>query len=136
MEVLIDIYWVTGLRTVAFQNWYANIKASGNVLKKAFVHYSLRKPKLDSKGNKTLDLFVFLWILKVEIWVTKENRLKSNEIVVSRLDQSATVLYKKNSTLGDSQVVLIKEYRTPVNNKENYVYELPSKDSTYFTDKR
>jgi len=127
-EVYVPLYiW----RTSSFQNWYGNMKLAGNRLDKARVLHSFYKAAYDNKQahakvEGTHDVFVYLWVMHVEVWIAKENRSKVNEIILSRTDTSAVVLYRKRATLADTEIVLVKEFRSAVSNKEGYVFELPS----------
>jgi len=50
---------------------------------------------------------VFSWILHVDVWIKKEDRIKSNEFVFARSDISCVLMYR-----GD-EIVLIKEVVKP-----------------------
>ena len=96
-----------------FKSWYKNLKLAGNTLHSAkLLHHT-------EFSNKK----VFCYILSVNIWVEKENRFKENEFVFSRTDISSVVAYYKTAT--DIEILLVKEFRSPVNNIEGFVYELP-----------
>lgn len=114
-------------RTAAFQGWYANLKAAGNRLDEARVEWSFRV------GPKQFPIFFTMW---ASVHIGAENRNKINEIVLFRPDVSNVVLYRKRGTLGETQVVLVKEFRTPVSNGEGYVYELPGGSSKVAVDPR
>lgn len=103
-----------------FQNWYRAQQKAGNSLKKAKLLYTFRP------GYKS---FVFLWILKVEVFIASENRIKDNEFVLSRTDISSIMLWKKELPLEDSQMVLIKEFRSPAATSDGFIYELPGGSS-------
>ena len=117
--------------TDSFQNWYSELKKAGNRLDDAKVEWVFRVGK-----NKEI---VFFWILHVDVYITKEKRHKTNEVVISRSDMSTVLLYKRDysnassffngSNLLDTEIVLVKEFRSPVRNKEGYVYELPGGSS-------
>lgn len=96
-----------------FQDWYKNIKLAGNKLIDAKVLNQVSLP------NKKL----FAYTLKVNIWVEAEKRNKSNEFVFFRKSISSILAYYKDEK--DTHLVLVKEFRSPVNNSEGYVYELP-----------
>ncbi len=104
-----------------FQSWYKNLKASGNTLCSAKVFYNFKLP------NEQL----FSFIMKVKIWLNNESRFKENEFIFSRTDTVQSVLYYKD--LNGIKIVLVKEFRSPVNNDEGYVYELPGGSSLDFT---
>lgn len=103
-----------------FQNWYQAQKAVGNVLQNAQVKYVFIMPKAK---------LLFLWICHVEVFIKSENRVKSNEFVLSRTDISSVVMYYPGSTLMDAKIVLVKEFRSPVVNSEEFVYEVPGGSS-------
>jgi 8-oxo-dGTP pyrophosphatase MutT (NUDIX family) len=100
-------------KTAQFQSWYNDLKKAGNSLEKANLLYAYTTPS----G------FIFSYMMKVSIWVKSENRYKSNEIIVSRRNVSNVIAYS------DSRIVLIKEFRSPVSNKDGFVYELPGGSS-------
>jgi len=101
----------------SFQNWYQGQKGAGNVLETARLLYTFRPRFKD---------FVFLWTLKIKIYVSSEDRFKENEIVISRPDISCVMLYHKASYYRDTEVVLIKEFRSPASTFDGFVHELPS----------
>jgi len=100
-------------KTPQFQSWYANLKLAGNRLDEAKLlnHITI--------NNK----FTFAYMLWVKVWIEKEGRYKENEFIFSRTDISSVVAYYKKD--GDTKIVLVKEFRSPVNNKAGFVYELP-----------
>lgn len=100
-----------------FQSWYSNLKLAGNTLDSAKVISQFTLPN----GQ------LFSYQIKVKIWVKEEKRFKENEIVFARTDVVQAVMYYKTSD--DTKVVLIKEFRSPVNNPSGYVYELPGGSS-------
>lgn len=116
-EVFVPLYiW----NTEQFQNWYTNVKLAGNRLEKAKVLHSF----VVGSG------FVFSYVMWVSIWVEKEQRFKDNEFIFSRKDVSSVVaFYRPNDNINDTEVIIVKEFRSPVNNAEGMVYELPSGSS-------
>lgn len=104
-----------------FQDWYKAQKGAGNVLRSAHVVWSFRVGK-----NKER---TFLYSLHVDVWITSENRAKTNEIVIFRPDISAVVAYKRGRTLLETEIALVKEFRSPVSNQDCYVHELPGGSS-------
>lgn len=98
-----------------FQQWYLAQKKVGNRLEFAKLIWSFRVGHNRDK--------VFCWVLLVKIWVESEKRIKSNEIVISRTDLTACVMYHKD------EVVLVREFRSPVRNDKCFVYELPGGSS-------
>jgi 8-oxo-dGTP pyrophosphatase MutT (NUDIX family) len=65
------------------------------------------------------------------VFIKEENRHKTNEVVIARPDVSSVVLYKRSETnnFEDTQVVLVKEFRSPVANDSGYVWEIPGGSS-------
>lgn len=107
--------------TKSFKNWYADLKAAGNKLEDAKVLWNWRVGK-----NKEI---VFSWILHVNVYITKEKRNKINEFVFSRTDISSVIAYRRAKNILDSEILITKEFRSPVSNKEGFVYELPGGSS-------
>jgi 8-oxo-dGTP pyrophosphatase MutT (NUDIX family) len=112
-------------RTPAFQGWYRSLRAAGNRLDGARV---LNQVTVGSKGRG----FLFCFALKVNIWVEKEQRHKSNEFIVARPGTSAVVaVYREPKGATDKlHVVLVREFRSPVNNEQGFVFELPAGSSS------
>jgi 8-oxo-dGTP pyrophosphatase MutT (NUDIX family) len=108
-------------KTPSFQSWYRSQVDAGNKLQNAKLIFNFR-PKYKS--------FVFMWILKVDVWVSSEKRSKSNEFVLARTDISSVLLWKKEKNLLDSKVILIKEFRSPANTSDGFIRELPGGSST------
>lgn len=103
-----------------FQSWYKQLKENGNWISDAKVLNTYRIPS----NNK-----IFAYSLWVNIFIRNENRYKNNEFIFSRPDISSCVLYKKADNILDSEVVIVSEFRSPVNNSEGLVYELPGGSS-------
>lgn len=100
-----------------FINWYKSLVDASNILEDARVEYR----KFVGKDNNIL-FFVSLW---AKIYITDENRYKENEIVFMRSDISACVLFRKDEeNILNSDIVLVKEFRTPVSNYSGKVWEL------------
>ena len=108
--------------TKTFKNWYEAQKSVGNRLDHANVEYTFRVKK-----DKSM---VFLWILHVDVYVKSENRNKSNELVISRTNTSYTVIYKPETSIMDTKIVLVKEFRSPSTTKDGYIWELVGGSST------
>lgn len=106
--------------TSSFQSWYKSQIDSDNKLENAELLYSFRP------GFKS---FVFLWILRVSIFVASENRSKTNEFVLSRPDISSVLMYKKNKIIEDTEVVIVKEFRSPARTSDSFIRELPGGSS-------
>lgn len=103
--------------TPSFQSWYKAQTNAGNTLEKADLLYSFRP------GFKS---FVFLWILKVEVYISSEKRSKTNEFVLARTDTSSVVMwYSGEDSIEEYQVALIKEFRSPASTADGFIRELP-----------
>jgi len=109
--------------TPHFQQWYNSQKQAGNRLDGARVEWTFRiGPQRD---------FVFLWALHVNIYIAREDRNKTNEVVVARPDIATIVMYRKDCALtpGDVDIILIREFRSPVATADGYVWEIPGGSS-------
>ena len=101
-------------RSEQFRSWLAAQEGAGNRLlsfRQLFRH-PLQGP-------------VFAFAAWVEVYVASENRVKANEFVFARSDISA-VLAHGPLRGRDTEILLVKEFRSPAKNAEAYVYELPS----------
>lgn len=108
-------------RTKEFQSWYSSLVKNGNKLLNAKVKSCLKV------GRDEQYLFSFgLW---VDIWIEQEQRRKPNETVFFRPDISSVVAVHTNEE-NKTFVVLVEEFRSPVNNSLGRVLELPSGSST------
>ena len=109
--------------TDSFQSWYKAQTKIGNRLDHAKLIFNFR-PR-----NKE---FVFLWILKVDVWVDFEQRHKSNEFVMSRTDISSVLMYhipEGVDNVLDYEVVLVQEFRSPASTESATILELPGGSS-------
>lgn len=108
-----------------FKTWYAAQKGVGNRLDGAKVLWSFRV------GNNR----VFMLSLHVNVYIKRENRNKINEFVLFRPDISTIVAYCPPGVIDGqlaipgTEVVLIKEFRSPANNPDAMVYEVPGGSS-------
>jgi hypothetical protein len=105
----------------AFQAWYAAQRAAGNELISARVEYVLRT---GPKRN-----WLFLWALAVDVFVRAENRNKKNEVVLGRPDASQVVLLRRREDPLDSEVVLVREFRSAARTSDGFVHETPGGSS-------
>ncbi|WP_187438011.1 nucleoside 2-deoxyribosyltransferase domain-containing protein [Actinomadura decatromicini] len=94
-------------RDASFQSWYAGQRSAGNAL----------------VGARVVFRFGMLWGLHVRMHVASEDRVKDNEVVIGRADVSAVVLHRPGRTLDETEVVLVREFRSPCVN--GFVHELP-----------
>ena len=106
--------------TPMFGNWYKAQLDVGNELRYAKLNYVFAMPKAKK---------VFFWVLGVHVWIKDEDRIKENEFLVSRTDTCDVLLYYKKPKLEDTIIILTREFRSPVNNSEGYIYELPGGSS-------
>lgn len=102
-------------KTPSFQSWYKAQTGAGNKLNHAELLYNFR-PRYGK--------FVFLWILKVAVYVASEDRVKDNEFVLSRPDISSVVLWKKADEPMQSQIAIIKEFRSPASTEDGFIREV------------
>ena len=99
----------------SFQNWYKAQSEAGNRIDDAELLYSFRPGFKD---------FIFMFVLRANIYIKSEDRNKTNEFVLSRPDISTVLLWKREKSFEDSEVVLIKEFRTPSTSSDGFVREL------------
>ncbi|MFG3341285.1 nucleoside 2-deoxyribosyltransferase domain-containing protein [Glycomyces sp. NPDC048151] len=104
-------------RTDTFQSWYAAQRRAGNRLEGARVEWTFRV------GPDRA--FVLYWALHVQVWIAAEDRVKANEVVISRPDTAQVALYRPGATLEDATVVLVREFRSPAATDDGFVHELP-----------
>lgn len=97
-----------------FQEWYKNIIVAGN---------ELRGFSVKSIITFKQDEFLFGFNAWVNVYITKENRSKSNEWIFSRTATSYVAAYY-DAEDGERHIVLTREFRSPANNSQGYVYEL------------
>lgn len=104
-----------------FQTWYNNtICEQGN--------------RLDGFNVKSIIAFndftqLFGFAAHVSIWLTREDRHKSNEWIFSRTSTSYVAPYYLDES-GVHHFVLVREFRSPANNRHGYVFELPGGSSS------
>ncbi|OGY92805.1 MAG: hypothetical protein A3B31_02870 [Candidatus Komeilibacteria bacterium RIFCSPLOWO2_01_FULL_53_11] len=108
-------------RTKHFQDWYRMVIRAGNRLDSARVKWVFHVG-----SDKEM---AFLFALQVSIYIAAEQRHKSNEVIISRPDVSAILLYLPQLPIGQTKLLLVREFRSPVANIEGYVRELPSGSS-------
>lgn len=99
-----------------FQNWYAGQKRAGHRLDGAELIWHFR-------GRPNLPLFC--WILRVNVHLPDEGRNKAGEFFLTRMDASAVLAWRPAAELLDSEIVLIREFRSAAALGDAYVWELP-----------
>ena len=107
--------------TESFQQWYKNLVRTGNRLVEARVEWVVT--------SKKKNVSIPAWALRTKIFIAAENRTKE-DVVISRRDISAVMLWKKRPNLLDSEIVLVKEFRNPARTADGFVHELPGVFST------
>ena len=103
--------------TPSFRRWYTAQRGAGNTLLGARVVWTFRV----GPGSGA----VFFWALHVRVHVAAEDRVKDNEVVISRPDVSVVALYRPGATLDETTVVLVREFRSPASTPDGNVHELP-----------
>jgi len=108
-------------RTPSWSGWYNNLVLAGNRLDGAKIEWSFRVGPTKA--------FVLFWSVHADIYVAAEDRNKSNEVVVSRPDIACVLAYLPGKDMLDTEIILIKEFRSPCCNAEMFVHELPGGSS-------
>lgn len=101
--------------------WYKSQIAAGNRLDGANVEWTFRV----GPGGA----FVLFWAIHADIYVAAEKRNKSNEVVIARPDVCCTLAYVPGTSLLDTEIIVVKEFRSPCRNERGFVYELPGGSS-------
>lgn len=104
-----------------FQNWYEKQKLAGNRLDGARLLWSFRVGP-----EKSL---IFAFALHVNVYIAKEGRNKINEFIISRPDVAALVAYHRGKTLADTDIAIVKEFRSTARTDDGYVREVPGGSS-------
>ncbi|MFC3492533.1 nucleoside 2-deoxyribosyltransferase domain-containing protein [Glycomyces rhizosphaerae] len=104
-------------RTDSFQSWYGAQRAAGNRLVGARVEWTFRV----GPGREA----VHYWAAQVQVHVAAEDRVKSNEVVISRPDTAQVLLYRPGPSPEATIVVLVREFRSPASTADGFVHELP-----------
>lgn len=113
-------------RLRAFQSWYQAQKNAGNRLDGAKIEWISRV------RNKPEAIFAFA--IRPNVFIVSENRNKINDPVVFRLDISTVLLYKRETDVMNSKIILIKEFRTAASTQDGFIWELPGGSSPFITD--
>jgi 8-oxo-dGTP pyrophosphatase MutT (NUDIX family) len=101
----------------SFQSWYEYLCHAGNVLKDAQVLWTFRVGQNLEK--------MFCWVLQVSVYITSEDRMKVNEFVLGRPDVATIVLWHREPTLAETEVVLIREFRSSGRTLDGFLRECP-----------
>ena len=100
-----------------FQEWITIQKKAGNALHAARLLWSFRIGKQKQ--------ITFAYTLSVDVFIGSENRHKTNEFIISRPDISTVVAYHKNSDLKETEIVLIREFRSAARTDDGFIREVP-----------
>ncbi len=103
-----------------FERWLVAQKAAGNRLDGARVLWV-------SRPGATRSIFAFA--LHVDVHIAAEGRNKINEFVIGRPDISAVVAYRKHADLMDTEVLVIREFRSPATTSDGFIHEVPGGSS-------
>ncbi len=104
-----------------FQGWFKTQRAAGNHLHGARLLWSFRVGP--AKG------FTFAFVLRVDVHIESEGRNKTNEFIFARPDISTVVAYRKREVLADTDIVLIREFRSPARTADGFIREVPGGSS-------
>jgi len=105
----------------SFQAWYRAQQDAGNRLDGARICWTFR---VGPQKN-----FVFSWVAHVDVFVKSENRNKKNEFVFGRTDIATVLLWHPGASFLDTEIVLIKEFRSPARTPDGFIHELPGGSS-------
>ncbi|SDC97367.1 nucleoside 2-deoxyribosyltransferase domain-containing protein [Glycomyces harbinensis] len=103
-------------RSDSLQTWLAAQQRAGNTLLAARVVWAFRVGPARA---------VHYWALHVSVHVGAEDRVKDNEVVISRPDTAVVVLYRPAPDPDDTAVVLVREFRSPASTPDGFVHEPP-----------
>lgn len=107
--------------TESFQSWYKAQLGAGNRLDGGRVVWTFRVGKQQT---------VFYWAFHVKMWIGKEERYKTNEVVISRPDVSTVMAYNDaGDAFQDIKIVLVREFRSPASTPDGFVREFPGGSS-------
>lgn len=104
-----------------FQQWYCAQDRDENCLVGA--------KQLWNFHLGTLQDPMFFWAIQPKIYISSEDRFKTNEVLIARPDISTVVMYRHNPNPEQTEIVLVKEFRAPSTNGDGCVIELPGGSS-------
>lgn len=104
-----------------FQRWYQSQVEAGNRIDGARVLWSFRVGPAKE--------FVFAFAVHVNVYVAAEGRNKTNEFIISRPDISTIVAFRRMPDFNDTEIVLVKEFRSPARTGDGYIREVPGGSS-------
>lgn len=104
-------------RTASFRAWLAAQEEAGNELVGGRIAWTFRVGP-----NRSHVLF---WAYAARVWVAAEQRVKDNEVVLGRPDLASVVAFRPAPQWLDSEVVLVREFRSPARTPDGFIRELP-----------
>jgi 8-oxo-dGTP pyrophosphatase MutT (NUDIX family) len=102
-----------------FQEWYTSLNNAG--------HQLLNIKSVE--WVKRINNFPLFIALHIEVNVRGENRIKNNEVVIIRPTTAHCIVWCENNDPALDEIIVVREYRTPVMNPKGFVYELPGGSS-------
>ncbi|MFD3662819.1 NUDIX hydrolase [Streptomyces sp. NPDC058659] len=108
-------------RTPSFRAWLAAQEDAGNTLLGGRISWTFRVGPHRSH--------VLLWAYAARIHVAAEDRVKDNEVVLGRPDLTSVVAYRPAPRWQDTEIALIREFRSPARTPDAYVREVPGGSS-------
>lgn len=106
-------------RTPSFQSWYQAMRNAGNRLNKARVVWTLQFGE-----NPPI-----LWAVDASVYVGSEGSVQNTEVIVGRPDISTVVLWTRAPSLRETEIVLVREFRSAVRTADGNVHALPGGSS-------
>lgn len=100
-----------------FQQWFEAQKGAGNRLDGARLLWSFRVGPTKS--------FTLAYALHVDVHIAAEGRNKTNEFIFARPDIATIVAYRKREVYADTDVVLIREFRSTARTTDGFIREVP-----------
>lgn len=112
-------------RQPAFQQWYAAQRGAGHRLDGARLLWQFRS------GPRR---HLFCWALQAKVHIPEEGRHKSGEVLITRPDIASVLAYRRGSRPADTEVVLVREFRSNAATPDGFVHELPGGSSFHSTE--
>ncbi|MDX3024988.1 nucleoside 2-deoxyribosyltransferase domain-containing protein [Streptomyces acidiscabies] len=104
-------------RTTSFRAWLAAQEEAGNKLAGGRISWTFRVGPTRSH--------VLVWAYAAQVWVTAEQRMKHNEVVLGRPDLASVVAFRPAASWLDTEIVLVREFRSPARTRDGFIRELP-----------
>jgi 8-oxo-dGTP pyrophosphatase MutT (NUDIX family) len=103
-------------QTASLRAWAGAIAGAGNELRAARLEWAYRGSPHGS---------VYCWAIRPTILIHTEDRVRDNELVLSRADLATVLAYHPAARLDDSEIVLVREFRAAGVTTDGFVHELP-----------